>query len=513
MASILRESWNGPEAPVRPDGAGSQLIVRGVVLTANTGAGVREEDGKEGVDGSIVGPGGWIEKWNPEDEGFWKSKGKRIAHRNLVFSIFAEFLGFSVWQLFSIVGALLPLIGFNFSANQLFWLVALPGLVGATMRFPYTFLVQVFGGRNWTIISVLLLLIPTVSLGFLVQSPGRPFWMFALVAAAGGFGGGNFSSSMVNINYFYPAREKGFALGTNAAGGNVGVAVVQLLVPLLITAGFVGAVVGGSQTRTASDGSTGQIWLQNAAWFWVPLILAAAVCAYLFMNSLRVSQTPLRQQALTLQRKHTWIMSWLYIGTFGSFIGYSASFPLIITSQFPENSSLVGLAFLGPLVGSLSRPVGGLLSDRLGGARITLWNFVVMSFAVVGVLLSLGTGSFVLFLAMYLILFTTTGIGNGSTYRMIPFIFRTEREREVAGEEEDVREDAAARGLKEGATVLGFAGAIAAYGGFIVPRAYGSAIDATGGPHAALIGFIVFYVTCIAITWYFYARRGAEVRC
>lgn len=244
-------------------------------------------------------------------------------------------------------GALLPLIGFSFSANQLFWLVALPGLVGATMRFPYTFLVQVFGGRNWTIISALLLLVPTASFGFLVQNPGTPFWAFALVAAAGGFGDGNFSSSMVNTNYFYPAREKGFALGTNAAGGNIGVAVVQLLVPLLITAGFVGAVVGGPQTRTAPDGATSQIWLQNAAWFWVPLILAA-VCAYLFMNSLRVSQTPIRQQALTLQRKHTWVMSWLYVGAFDSFIGYSASFPLLITTQFPENSSLVGLAFLGP---------------------------------------------------------------------------------------------------------------------------------------------------------------------
>lgn len=488
----------------------------GVALATDTGAGVREvrERGATGeAEGSIVGPGGWIEKWNPEDERFWRRKGRRIAHRNLVFSIFAEFLGFSVWQLFSIVGALLPLIGFAFSANQLFWLVALPGLVGATMRFPYTFLVQVFGGRNWTIISAMLLLIPTVSLGFLVQNPETPFWAFALVAAAGGFGGGNFSSSMVNINYFYPNHLKGFALGTNAAGGNIGVAVVQLLVPLLITAGFVGAVVGGPQTRTESDGATSEIWLQNAAWFWVPLILAAAVCAYLFMNSLRISQTPIRQQVLTLQRKHTWIMSWLYIGTFGSFIGYSASFPLLITTQFPENGSLVGLAFLGPLVGSLSRPVGGWLADRLGGARITFWNFVVMAVAVVGVLMSLGAGSFALFLAMYLILFTTTGIGNGSTYRMIPFIFRAQREREAAGEPEDVREEAAERGLKEGATVLGFAGAIAAYGGFIVPRAYGSAIDATGGPHAALVGFIAFYATCIAITWYFYARRDAEMPC
>lgn len=458
--------------------------------------------------------GGWIEKWNPEDREFWENGGRRVARRNLVFSIFAEFLGFSVWQLFSIVGALLPFIGFGFSANQLFWLVALPGLIGATMRWPYTLAVQVFGGRNWTIVSALLLLVPTTLLGFAVMNPETPYWVFVVAAAAGGFGGGNFSSSMTNINYFFPNAKKGSALGINAAGGNIGVAVVQLLVPILTTLGFSVVAIGGAQTRTdAATGAETQVFMQNAAFFWIPLILVAALCAYLFMNNLHVARTPVREQALVLRRKHMWIMSWIYIGTFGSFIGYSASFPLLITLRFPEQAAFAGLAWLGPLVGSLSRPFGGWLSDRVGGARVTFWDFAVMIAAVLGVLYFLSIDSFVGFFAMFLVLFTATGIGNGSTYRMIPSIFRTERAREAEGMDEAAREDLVNRGLKEGATVLGFAGAIGAYGGFFIPRAFGSSIEATDGPQIALMAFIVFYVTCLALTWWYYSRHNAEIHC
>src|SRR5918997_2392646 len=275
--------------------------------------------------------GNWIDEWNPEDKAFWESEGKYVARRNLVFSIFAEFLGFSVWQLFSIVAALLPAIGFAFGPNELFWLVALPGLVGATMRFPYTFAVGLFGGRNWTIISALLLLMPCVLLGVIVQNPETPFWLFAVAAALGGLGGGNFSSSMANISYFYPNHKKGAALGINAAGGNLGVGVVQFLVPVLITLGVLGTVFGDSQTKTdPATGATSEVFAQNGAFFWVPLILLAASCAYFFMNNLHVSQTPPKEQVRVMKRKHAWIMSYLYIGTFGSFIGYSARFPLLI---------------------------------------------------------------------------------------------------------------------------------------------------------------------------------------
>ena len=463
----------------------------------------------------------WIDKWNPEDDQFWESKGKYVSRRNLVFSIFAEFLGFSVWQLFSIVAALLPLVGYDFGPARLFTLVALPPLVGATLRFPYTFAVGIFGGRNWTVISALLLLIPAIMLGVIVQNPETPFWMFAIAAALGGFGGGNFSSSMANIGYFYPREKKGTALGINAAGGNLGVGVVQLLVPFLITVSALGAVFGGgSQTRAAGDGSTSQVFLQNAAFFWVPLILLAAACAYFFMDNLAVSQSSPHEQAPVAKRKHTWVMSFLYIGTFGSFIGFSGSFPVLTASQFPEYAA-TWLTALGPVVGSLSRPAGGWLSDRAGGAKVTMYNFAAMAAAVVAVIYFLAAQSFAGFLAAFLVLFTTTGIGNGSTYRMIPVIFRTERERMAAGAgarntgelTEEELDGARELGLKEGAFVLGFVGAIGAYGGFLIPQSYSYSIEQTGGPQLALMVFLAYYVSCIAVTWYFYSRRRAEVRC
>ena len=457
---------------------------------------------------------GWIDGWEPEDKVFWESKGKYVARRNLIFSIFAEFLGFSVWQLFSIVAALLPAIGFAFTTPELFGLVALPGLVGATMRFPYTFAVGIFGGRNWTIISALLLVLPTVMLGIIVQNPETPYWQFAVAAALGGFGGGNFASSMANISYFYPNDRKGAALGINAAGGNLGVGIVQLLVPFVIGSAIFGTLLGGaSQAKTdPATGELSQVFAQNAAFFWVPLTVLSAICAYFFMNNLNISQASPREQAPVAKRRHTWTMSYLYIGTFGSFIGYSASFPILITVQFPDHAA-AWFAALGPIVGSLVRPVGGWLSDRLGGARVTFWNFIVMALGVVSVLFFLSTQSFVGFFLSFMVLFFTAGIGNGSTYRMIPTIFRTERVRMSQGQGEGAVVEAVRQGQKEGAFVLGFAGAIAAYGGFIIPQAYKYSISATGGPQTALVSFIVFYLTCIAVTWWFYYRKNAEIPC
>ncbi|MGB3682082.1 MAG: MFS transporter, partial [Rubrobacteraceae bacterium] len=188
--------------------------------TASTGA----------VDSSLK-EGNWIEKWQPEDEQFWKSGGKKIAIRNLIFSIYAEFLAFSVWQVFSVVAAIMVSLQLGFSNNQLFWLAALPGLSGATLRIVYSFMVPIFGGRNWTLISTALLLFPAVGLGLAIANPATPFWVFIVLALLAGFGGGNFASSMANISYFFPNRNKGFALGLNAAGGNIGVSVVQALVP------------------------------------------------------------------------------------------------------------------------------------------------------------------------------------------------------------------------------------------------------------------------------------------
>jgi MFS transporter, NNP family, nitrate/nitrite transporter len=255
-----------------------------------------------------------------------------------------------------------------------------------------------------------------------------------------------------------------------------------------------------------------EVFVQNAAFFWVPLILLSALCAYFFMNNLNISQASPREQAPVAKRKHTWVMSYLYIGTFGSFIGYSVSFPVLTSTQFPEYAAIWFVA-LGPVVGSLSRPFGGWLSDKVGGARVTLWTFVVMALGVGAVLLSLAAGSFLGFFLSFMVLFLTAGIGNGSTYRMIPSIFRTEREREAEGRGEGVKAEAIRLGQKEGSFVIGFAGAIGAYGGFSIPQAYKYSTSAYGGPQAALVVFILFYVTCIAVTWWFYSRRNAKMPC
>src|SRR5580692_7723616 len=343
----------------------------------------------------------WIRDWNPEDETYWQSTGKRIARRNLFWSILAENIGFSVWLIWSVVATRLNKIGFHYTTDQLFQLVALPGLVGSLMRFPYTFAVPRFGGRNWTIVSALLILIPALALTLLVGRPETPFWLMAAAAATAGLGGGNFASSMANISFFFPDREKGWALGLNAAGGNIGVSTVQLLVPILISYGFIN------------------------------LGLFAPRGAALYMNNLTSARSTFRDQLAVVRHKHTWIMAWLYIGTFGSFIGYSAAFPLLLKTQFPTVTA--NLAFLGPLVGSIARPLGGRLADRIGGARVTFWNFLVMGVAAFGVLYALDAHSFGAFLLMFLILFVTTGLGNGSTFRMIPVIFRRQAQRAVEG--------------------------------------------------------------------------------
>ncbi len=449
-------------------------------------------------------PRTWIEHWNPEDEGFWEATGKAIARRNLIFSIFAEFLGFAVWQIFSVVAVNLPNAGFTFSVPQLFLLASLPGLVGATMRFPYTVAVPKFGGRNWTIVSALLLLVPTSLVGVLVQHPSTPFWAFAIAAASAGFGGGNFASSMANISFFYPDKHKGLALGLNAGGGNLGVSVVQFAIPFAITVSLFGPLAGAPETLIKNGAAAGQLWLQNAGFFWIPLILLAVICAWLFMDNLSVSRARLADQATILKSRHTYLLSWLYIGTFGSFIGYSGAFPLLIKTQFPGVNPLQ-LAFLGPLVGSLIRPVGGWLSDRLGGTYVTLWNYGIMIVAVAGVIASLSVHNFGSFFACFMLLFATAGLGNGSTFRMIPSIFRSMHLARAERTGQD-RALALKEAGKETAASLGFAGAVGAYGGFLVPNSYSTSIAATGGVQAALWGFIGFYVTCIFITWAVYLR-------
>src|SRR5262245_56229996 len=439
----------------------------------------------------------WISDWNPEDEKFWEAKGKFVARRNLIWSIVAEHIGFSVWAIWSIVAAKLPAAGFHYSTDELFQLVAFPGLIGALMRFPYTFAVTTFGGRNWTIFSAAVLFIPTLSLAYFVSHPETPFWLMLLVASFAGLGGGNFASSMANISFFSPYRMKAWALCLNAAGGNIGGSSVQLLTPILMGIGLI---------NLYQATPVGGVYLQNAGLMWVVPIAITVFGTVFFMNNLTSAKASIANQLAIVKRKHTWIMSFIYIGTFGSFIGYSAAFPLLIKTQFPQIT--IAIAFLGPLVGSLVRPIGGLLADKVGGAIVTFWNFIAMAAATIGVLYFVGVKDFTGFLVMFLILFVTTGIGNGSTYRMIPSIFREEKLREAKGSGEADRAIAVNAARIESAAALGFIGAVGACGGYLIPRGFGASIAATGTPHLALEIYLAFYMTCLALTWWYYLRKS-----
>ena len=446
-----------------------------------------------------------IQDWRPEDPVFWRDKGRAVARRNLWLSIPALLLAFAVWMVWSVVVAKLPAVGFKFSTDQLFWLAAMPGLSGATLRIFYAFMPPIFGGRLWTSIATWSLMIPAVGIGLAVQNTDTPYIFFLSLALLCGFGGGNFASSMANISFFFPKAEKGNALALNAGLGNLGVSVVQFVIPLVITAGVFGWM--GGDPQASADGTT-RLWLQNAGFVWVPFIAASAFAAWFGMNDIASMKASFADQAVIFQRKHNWIMCWLYTGTFGSFIGYSAGFPLLAKTQFPEVDSL-GLVFLGPLVGAVSRSATGWVSDRWGGGRVTLWVFVLMIAAVAGVLYFLGIkdqpGAFYGFFAMFMILFFATGVGNASTFQMIPAIMRAEMPRLVPHLAPAERQRQAEM---ESAAIIGFTSAIAAYGAFFIPKAYGTSIAATGGPEMALWGFLVFYVACVAITYAFYTRRG-----
>jgi NNP family nitrate/nitrite transporter-like MFS transporter len=427
--------------------------------------------------------------------------------------------------MWSVVAVSLPSLGFAYSTNQLFWLAAAPALSGATLRIFYSFMVPIFGGRRWTAISTAALLIPAIGIGIAVQDNTTSYPTMLILALLCGLGGGNFSSSMANISFFFPKERKGSALGVNAGLGNLGVSVVQFMSPLVVTLGVFGIFAGDPQT-IIKDGHTVQVWTQNAAFIWVPWIALASLAAWFGMNDLADAKASFSDQAAIFRRKHTWLMCFLYLGTFGSFIGYAAGFPLLIKSLFPGVNPLA-FAWLGPLVGALIRPFGGWLADKLGGARVTLWNFAVMALAVVGVLYFLPksgaaglalpwgptAGNFPGFFLMFLLLFLTTGIGNGSTFRMIPVIFLTQSLREVSPDDGLAVARATKAGNTEGAAAIGFTAAIAAYGGFFIPKSYGSSISLTGGPEAALYVFTFFYLLCIAVTWWYYARRGAEIPC
>jgi NNP family nitrate/nitrite transporter-like MFS transporter len=482
--------------------------------------------------------GRWIDRWEPEDERFWEATGRRIARKNLAFSIFAEHIGFSIWVLWTIVVLNLGNAGYPLSLSQQFWLTAVPNLVGSTLRIPYTFAVPRFGGRLWTGISASLLLIPCLLLAVLVpsgwlheQSHEVQFWVLLGCAATAGFGGGNFSSSMSNISFFYPERRKGFALGLNAAGGNLGVAVTQLLVPLVIVLGVPAAAIKLPEH---------EVHLAYAGLIWLPLVVIAALCAWRYMDSLTEARTDTGPYVKALGHGQTWVMSLLYIGTFGSFIGYSFVLPLVIKNTFPEflaghpfiATYLAGLGFMGALIGSVARPLGGWVADRAGGARVTLWCFIGMAAFTLLAIEGVGRRSFPLFFGSFMAIFLLAGMGNGSTYRMIPSIFTALGRRRAATEGLD-RARTEVDFKRRAAAVIGIAGAVGAFGGFLIQVVLRQAslgvtalLSAAQTPaeklaiaqaHAdwsvpALWVFFAAYFVFAGLTWFCYLRREFATR-
>ena len=447
-----------------------------------------------------------IAHWDAEDADAWESGGKDIARRNLIWSIFAEHVGFSVWSIWSVMVLFMPQDVYGIDAAGKFYLVAMPTLVGAFMRIPYTIAPARFGGRNWTIVSALLLLIPLALTLWVMSQPGTSYTTFMLVAAFAGLGGGNFASSMTNINAFYPQRLKGWALGLNAGGGNIGVPVIQLI----------GLLIIATVSNTAP-------YLVCA--IYLVLVGLAALGAAFFMDNLGNQRSNLGAMVEAMRFKHSWVMSFLYIGTFGSFIGFSFAFGQVLQINFlaggdtPAQASLhaAQIAFLGPLLGSISRPIGGKLADKIGGGKITLYVFVAMIFAA-GILVAAGVlddnaagaptgGQMIAYVAGFILLFILSGLGNGSTYKMIPSIF----EAKAQGHDEWSREEKAAWSRSMSGALIGFAGAVGALGGvfinIVLRMSYVS--DAKSATNAFWV-FLGFYVICAIVTWFVFLRLSSS---
>ncbi len=532
-----------------------------------------------------------ISDWRVEDKEFWESTGKKIATRNLWISIPSLLCGFAVWLMWGIITVQMLNLGFPFTQSELFTLAAIAGLTGATLRIPSTFFIRIAGGRNTIFFTTALLMIPAFGTGFALQDKDTPLWVFQLLALLSGFGGGNFASSMSNISFFFPKKVQGTSLGLNAGLGNFGVTTMQILVPLVMTAGIFSFMGGESSTLINTSGTLigkipagSETWIQNSGFIWLVFLIPLAFAGWLGMNNITteavtpnpgnpisafvkisgllaiglvtagvglylllpsptgvallnkwillpiiIAATVLLMKYLTrgelrknldrqykiFDNKHTWAMTIIYTMTFGSFIGYSAAFPLSIKVIFgfshqlgvdgswthdvvnPNGPSALTYAWMGPFIGALIRPVGGWISDKVGGAKVTQLVSIVMIASAFGVAFYMAKAYqsstpeeyFLPFFVLFIILFTATGVGNGSTFRTIAVVFNEEQ----AG------------------PVLGWTSAVAAYGAFIIPKVFGEQIKATT-PEYALYGFAAFYFVCLVLNWWFYMRPNAYVK-
>ena len=427
-----------------------------------------------------------IAHWNPEDEVFWKNYGEKIAKQNLYTSTWALTLSFVVWTLWATIAAQLNQVGFNFSDAEIFTLASLPGLVGATCRLFYTYMPGIIGGKNWTLISTALLLLPIIGLGGALQDTSTSYDTFFILVAFIGVAGGNFSSSMANIGFFFPKKNKGLALGINAGVGNLGVSLIYLTAPLLM--GWNLGIFGAPLINKAG----GEVFLQNVCYFWAVPTVLTLILIWIFMDNLNIPKQSPKSILSIFGNKHTWLMTWIYTCGFGQFIGYSAALMLLLTREFPEVSMAWG-AFLGPFIGAGMRPVGGWLADKFdSGSKITLYSLFIMLISCVIVLIGIQSHNFIMFFAAFLLLFLTTGFVNGASFRMIPYIFNNP---------------------VHASLVTGFTAAIAAYGAFLIPKIFGWAYSNYNLVTPAFYVLIAFTVITIVITWIFYARPNSGIKC
>ncbi|HEV2376152.1 MAG TPA: MFS transporter [Streptosporangiaceae bacterium] len=422
-----------------------------------------------------------ITAWEPEDATFWEANGRRTARRNLWTSVFAEHIGFSVWSLWSVLVLFMTKnSGFHISPGDKFLLVSVVTLVGSAVRPGYGLAVTRLGGRTWTTLSTLLLLVPVMLATLLMGEPRAPLWAFLLCAAVSGLGGGCFAASTTNINFFFPEREKGRALGINAGGGNLGVASVQLLGLLVI------ATAGAGHPRVLTEA-------------FIPLLLVSAGLAYGLMDNLPGMRTDAGTYRNVLKDPHCWTVSLLYIGTFGSFIGYSFAFGLVLQNDFGRSPlQAAALTFTGPLLGSLARPAGGWLADRFGPARITL---IVFAGLAAGTLLAIDASmahSLPLFSVAFTVLFVLSGVGNGSTYAMIPAPYAAAAAAAIATGTDPARTRLDAR--RRTGAVIAFAGTAGGLGGAGINLALRQSYLQAHNARPALAGFLVFYAVCVAVT-------------
>lgn len=433
--------------------------------------------------------------WDPERGDQWETEGRIVAKRTLWITTCALTLSFATWFVWSALVVRLPAAGFALSVSQRFWLVAIPGLVGATLRIPYSFLVQVLGTRLVVTAATTSLLIPTLGIGFAVQDVNTSYATLLILAATAGFGGANFSAFMSSTSLFFPKKRQGTALGIQAGLGNLGVSLVQFLTPWLISFGAL--ALGPAQNVKHGAGGT-QVWLQNAAFFWVIPIVLTLLAEAVGLRDVPVKST-FMEQIVIFRRKHTWVMTLLYVMTFGTFSGFAAATGLLIgevfsLKGFADAPDPLAYAFWGPLVGSLMRPVGGYIADKVGGAKVTLLCALVLALSMFGLARTSHPTSatdFPRFFTVLLVVFFASGIGNGSTFRMIPMIFEP----------------------KEAAPVLGWTAAIAAYGAFFLPLLFGSSLSQIGNADLAFYALAAFYVATALVCYWYYARARAERPC